>query len=135
MRRSHDGRKPLWVTELGWPAALGKVDVDAGLARFITTDRGMAAIIGPAYGAFLRRRNEPRYGVGRLYWFTWASSYRPGEAGIWDYAGLLQESPLGFLRTPSLGAYRRSARQNEGCAKGPTGACRHSPRPARSICC
>jgi hypothetical protein len=125
MRRFHDGHKPLWVTELGWPAARGKISVDPGLARFTTTDRGMAGSIGPAYGAFLRRRRNPHYGAGRLYWFTWASTYRArGEAGIWNYAGLLVDSPSGFIRTPSLGAYRRSARRYEGCAKGPTGACR-----------
>jgi hypothetical protein len=116
MRRAHDGRKPLWVTELGWPAARGRavsLQIDLGLKRLTTTDAGMAKRIGSAYDSFLARRSDRRYGVGRLYWFTWASSYRPGEGGIWDYAGLLITSPLGFAPTPALAAYQRSAHRNE----------------------
>jgi hypothetical protein len=126
MRRAHDGRKALWVTELGWPAARGRaVSLNlGGLKRLLTTDSGMAKRVGSTYDAFLDKRTDKRYGVGRVYWFTWASSYNPGEAGIWEYAGLVEAGPLAFIPTPALGAYRRSARHNEGCAKGPAGTCR-----------
>ena len=79
----------------------------------MTTDTGMAHRIGQTYAAFLSKRRDKHYGVGRLYWFTWASSYQPGEGGIWEYAGLLVSSPLGFAPTPALGAYQSSAHRNE----------------------
>ena len=37
MRRFHDGRKPVWLTELSWPASQGKT---AGAPGFVTTERG-----------------------------------------------------------------------------------------------
>ena len=77
-----------------------------------------------AYGSFLARRKNKRYGVSRLYWFTWGSSYAPGETGLWEYAGLLITNRTGFGPTPALWAYQNSARRNQGCAKAPTGACR-----------
>jgi hypothetical protein len=124
MRRSHDSRKALWVTELGWPAARGRVKLDLGLKRLSTTDSGMAKRVGTAYDSFLSRRKSKRYGVSRLYWFTWASPYTPGEAAIWEYAGLLIANRVGFVPTPALAAYQYSARRNQGCAKAPSGACR-----------
>jgi hypothetical protein len=125
MRRNRDGRKPIWVTELGWPAARGKLRLDGGLRRLVTTDRGMAGRIRSVYEAMLRRRRDRRYGVQRLYWFTWASSYEPGgEGGIWNFAGLVAAPPGSFKPTPSLAAYRASARRGEGCAKTTRGSCR-----------
>jgi hypothetical protein len=111
------------VTELGWPAARGKLKLTVGLKRLVTTDNGMARRIRATYDSFLARRRDKRYGVSRLYWFTWASSYRGGEGGIWNYAGLLMTGPLGFAPTPALGAYRASARRNQGCSKTVTGLC------------
>jgi hypothetical protein len=124
MRRAHDSRKPVWVTELGWPAARGKLPVDDGLLRLTTTDGRMAKRLRAAYDAFLRTRRSRRYGVGRLYWFSWASSYRPGEGGIWEYSGLLVAGRTAFWPTPALAAYQRSARRNQGCVKSRWGACR-----------
>jgi len=124
MRRRGDARKALWVTELGWPAARGRVKLTRGLRRLVTTDHGMARRIRTGYNAFLSRRRNSRYGVSRVYWFTWASSYQGGEGGIWNYAGLLRTQPLDFVRTPALGAYRASARRNQGCRKTITGRCR-----------
>jgi hypothetical protein len=125
MRRRRDRRKPIWVTELGWPAARGKLSVDRGLRRLVTTQNGMAGRIRAAYRSMLRTRRSKLYGVGRLYWFTWGSSYLPtGEAGIWNYAGLVAVLPNTFTETPALAAYRSSARSNQGCAKSVFGTCR-----------
>jgi polysaccharide biosynthesis protein PslG len=111
MRRYGDRRKPLWITELGWPAARGKLRVNAGLRRLTTTDGGMARRVKTSYAEFVSRRRSPSYGVSRLYWFTWASSYSRGEGGIWNYAGLVWSGPAGFVPTPALRAYRSSARR------------------------
>lgn len=125
MRKNHDRRKPIWVTELGWPAARGKLSVDSGLRRLVTTGHGMASRIGPMYESLLRTRRNKRYGVQRLYWYTWASSYVPsGEAGIWNYAGLVAALPLAVKPTSALSAYRSAARRGEGCSKTSRGSCR-----------
>jgi hypothetical protein len=124
MARRRDARKPIWVTELGWPAARGQLKLDLGLKRLVTSDQGMAKRVGSSYDSFLDRRRNKRYGVSRLYWFTWASSYGPGEGGIWEYAGLVEARRLAFIPTPALAAYQASARRNQGCVKAPTGACR-----------
>ncbi|HEY1358027.1 MAG TPA: beta-galactosidase [Thermoleophilaceae bacterium] len=115
MRGGHDSRKPIWVTELGWPAARGRVQKGllGGLKRLVTTDNGMAKRVAGAYNSFLDKSRTRHYGIGRLYWFTWATSYLPGEAGIWDFAGLVMTNPVGFVPTPALAAYKRSARRNE----------------------
>jgi hypothetical protein len=80
MRAYHDGRKPLWVTELGLPASLGRAHSKNALQ---TTPRGMARFLTGSYEA-LRRR------VPRVYWYTWASEYR-GDVfrytGLFKYAG------------------------------------------------
>jgi hypothetical protein len=83
----------------------------------------MARRVGTTYDSFLSKRRNKRYGVSRLYWFTWASSYEKAEGGIWNYAGLLEANPFGFLPTPALGAYQASARRNEGCPKDASGLC------------
>jgi hypothetical protein len=125
MRRRRDRRKPIWVTELGWPAARGKLSIDGGLRRLVTTERGMADRIRTAYSTMLRTRRSKLYGVGRLYWFTWASSYAPrGEGGIWNYAGLVAALPKTVVATAGFYAYRSSARSNQGCAKTVFGTCR-----------
>src|SRR3954453_1209256 len=99
MRRNHDSRKPLWVTELGWPAARGKLKLSPGLKRLVTTDNGMARRIGTTYGSFLSRRRRRSSG------------------------GLLMTTPLGLVPTAALPAYQASARHNEGCPKGVSGYC------------
>jgi hypothetical protein len=128
MAKSRDARKPLWITELGWSAGQGLFDLDserdAGLRRLVTTDFGVARRLRSSYDALLRRRKSKRYGVSRLYWFTWTSSYGDGEGGIWEYAGLVNAGRRPFAHTRALGAYQASARRNQGCVKAPTGACR-----------
>ncbi len=120
MRRNHDGSKPLWVTELSWPAARGRQS-DPGLDSATTTDRGMARRLSAGYARLLRSK----LGVGRVYWYTWASDYRPGrESTVFHYAGLLRAKGGAYEETPAFYAYRRSARRFEGCAKTSTGGCR-----------
>ncbi len=43
MRRHRDARTPVWMTEVSWPAARGKVDPGPGFRSVVTTDEGMAA--------------------------------------------------------------------------------------------
>jgi hypothetical protein len=128
MARSRDARKPVWVTEVGWPAARGRVDLhverDLGLRQIVTTDGGMSRRLRSSYRTFVSRRRSKRFGVSRVYWFTWGTPYRTGESGIWEFAGLVKTGSAGFSATPSLSSYRASARRHQGCAKSTTGACR-----------
>src|SRR5918992_2362307 len=53
MRRHGDRRKPLWVTEVSWPAAKGKVRDPIGIA---TTERGQARRLALGVRALARAR-------------------------------------------------------------------------------
>ncbi len=42
MAEHRDARKPIWATETGWPAALGRMKIPRGQRRLVSSDRGMA---------------------------------------------------------------------------------------------
>ena len=73
MRRYGDARKPLWVTEMSWPASRGRTHAERNLAVIGTTDSGMSKRLRTAYADLVRLRTTPRYRIGRVYWHT-----RPG---------------------------------------------------------
>jgi hypothetical protein len=110
MRRAHDGRKPVWITELSWPAAKGKTKNTAG---FETTDRGQAARLRD--GVRLLARARKRLRIGRVYWYTWLS--HEGGPNSFDYSGLRRVRGSRTISAPALGTFRASARRLEGCAK------------------
>jgi hypothetical protein len=123
MRRYGDLRKPIWATETGWPAARGRMRVPPGQRTLVSTDRGMASRLRAIFGALAVKRRLARYRVGRVFWYTWSSPYRP-LSDIFDFAGLQSYYRGSFERKPALRAYRRAAQRYEGCAKGSFGACR-----------
>jgi Glycosyl hydrolase catalytic core len=103
MKRHHDARMPLWVTELGLPASKGRAHSKSTLQ---TTPRGMAAYLTGAYR--LLRARAPR-----VYWYTWASEYR---GDIFRYTGLFRyrggrKQPVA---QPAYRAYVKIARKLEG---------------------
>jgi hypothetical protein len=106
LKKHGDAPKPLWITELTWPASKGRVKPPDGLAALPTTDKGMATRLTRAYRLLRRSRI-----VQRAYWYTWASAYnRP--SGIFDFTGLERYDPqTGVFRpTPALRAFRKIAR-------------------------
>jgi hypothetical protein len=119
LRSHHDARVPIWVTELGFPASKGRVRSHNTLQ---TTPRVAATRLGQTYALLARERRNPRLLVGRVYWYTWASSYRGPD--IFSFSGLFRFAGGGFQRQLQLAAYVRSAQAHEGCAKTSTGACR-----------
>jgi hypothetical protein len=123
MRHHRDRRKPIWATEVSWPAARGRIRAPDYYRTIITTDARMARRLKQVYGMLVRRRNDPRYLVKRVYWYTWASRYR-ARHDIFDYSGLLRYRGGDFSARPALRSYRASARRFEGCSKTSTGACR-----------
>src|SRR5918992_90967 len=112
MRRFRDGRKPVWITELSWPAAKGKT---RGTAGFETTDKGQAQRLREGLRRLARARKRLR--IERVYWYTWLS--REGSPKSFDYSGLRRPRGGRLVSVPALEAFRRAARRLQGCAKAP----------------
>jgi hypothetical protein len=121
MRKHHDGRKPLYVTEFGKPAAKGKVE--GGNPNLKTTDKGMARFLAATYPKLAAARRKLR--IGRVYWYTFASQYRDINDAIFRYAGLFKydDGDADATAKPAWGAYYRTARKLEGCKKTRSGRC------------
>jgi hypothetical protein len=118
MRRRGDGRKPIYLTEITWPASKGRTE---GIKfQRQETPRGMATKLSRMYSAMAARRTRLR--VAKVFWYTWSSPYGRGGS-IFNYAGLLRYDHGGFVAQPALGAYQRSARRFQGCTKTVTGVC------------
>ncbi len=123
MRRHGDRRKPIWATEVSWPAARGRIQAPDYYRTIITTDRRMGQRLKRLYALLAKRRRDPRYLVKRVYWYTWASRYR-AQRDIFDYSGLLRYTSGDFRPRPALRYYRASARRFQGCTKTSTGNCK-----------
>ena len=107
LKKHGDARRPVWITELAWPASKGHVKPPKGLASLPTTDRGMASRLTKAYKLLIKR-----HAVQRTYWYTWASAYKK-QNGIFDFTGLERYDPVHdvFRATPALRAFRSLARR------------------------
>ncbi len=110
LKREHEPRKPIWVTETTFPAARGLVPPPEKewQRRWYTTRSGMAKRLTELYR--LGRVNARRLGLRRIYWYTWASSYH-GQDDLFDYSGLVKVGDDGASTSqPALRAYRRASR-------------------------
>ena len=110
MRRAHDGRKPIWMTEISWPASRGRISPGPA---FATTDRGQRAKLREAVLRLAAARHK--LGIGRVYWYTWMSY--EGYYGAFQWAGLRRINSKGIQDAPSLSAFRFVARRLQGCPK------------------
>jgi hypothetical protein len=113
-----DRRKPIYLTELSWPASKGRTPRVKYLAH--ETSRSMASKLATAYGRLARNHRALR--LQRVYWFTWATRYGRGGS-VFNYSGLQQYRNGAFEAQPALGAFQRVARKLEGCKKDSTGNC------------
>lgn len=118
MRHYGDGHKPIWVTEVTWPASLGKVP-KRELVGFETTASGQAKRVR-AYYSYIAQ--HPSAGISRAFWYTWATSYSAkhpdGITPTFAYSGLVRWSPgQPFHALPVLVSYERAAARYEGCRK------------------
>lgn len=103
MQSHGDGRKPLLVTELSWPSALGQIKFGYG---YETTEAGQAERVRAALPYLARRRRE--LGIERVYWYTWLTR-ETDMSYPFDYAGLRRLEPGRVVAKPALAAYRRTA--------------------------
>lgn len=106
MKRHGDKRKPIWLTEVSWPAARGRMNPGAGFQSVITTDRGMASRLTDLYRVAAKVRR--RLGLARVYWYSWATSYQ-GRDESFDYAGLGMYRDGVFTAKPALKAFTQAA--------------------------
>jgi hypothetical protein len=111
MRPRGDARMPIWVTELSWPAAIGKTKTTAG---FETTDGGQAQRLAAGIALLAKERRALR--IGRVYWYTWLSAEGSSPSSF-DYSGLRRLRAGRLVTAPALAAFRLAARRLEGCAK------------------
>jgi polysaccharide biosynthesis protein PslG len=117
---AHGGRRvPIWWTEAGASASAGRIDSPPN-DHFQTTDRGMARHLTRTYKYLVGQRR--RFRIQRVYWYTWASSYRRG-GGVFDWAGLNRFDGSSVQARPALTAYRRVARRYQGCRKDARARC------------
>jgi hypothetical protein len=101
MKRYRDRRKPLWVTELSWPAAVGKLDTHG----FETTEKGQAKRL--RRGLELLAANRRKLRIGRVYWYTWLSL--EGTDNSFGYSGLRRLRGGQVVSAPALATFRRTA--------------------------
>ena len=118
LRARRDGRKPIYLTEISWPASKGRTQ---GIEyQRQETPAGMALKLGQMYSAMARNRRKLR--IAKVFWYTWSSPYGRGGS-IFNYAGLQRFDSQSFAAQPALRTYQRSARRLEGCQKTITGVC------------
>lgn len=123
MDAAGDERKPIWATEVSWPA--GKDRQGEGPDFVSVGDLGMARYLARFYAEAARRSDALR--LQRVFWYTWASGYVPGDE-LWEYSGLVRFAGGETERRPALGSFTRSARRLQGCAKTAKGTCRRALR-------
>ena len=120
MDRNGGGAIPIWVTEVGASASQGRIKAAKTDDHLQTTDTKLAHLVTRAYD--LLAANRHKLGIGRAYWYTWASSYDT-HANIFDFAGLMRYNGGKLQSRPALAAYRKSALAAEGCRKDARAAC------------
>lgn len=109
MARHGDRRKPITVTEFGWPSSKGKVK---GVG--VSTDRrGQAARLRKALPLLARKRKRLR--LTSAYYYTWVTNDRPNSS-IFFFAGLRHRLPSGeIVPKPAFHVFRQAALRLEGC--------------------
>jgi hypothetical protein len=117
MRRRGDGRKPIILTELTWPAAVGKVPKQR-LLGLETTPRGQVARLKAVYRRLVQLRRRLR--ITETYWYAWATEYdanSPQSDVSYRFAGLTRRTGGIFSPMPILRTYTNVARKYQGCRK------------------
>jgi Beta-galactosidase len=117
MRRHGDAHKPVILTELTWPGAVGFV-TPRRLLGLETTPHGEILRLQAVYKYLATHRRQT--GVTQAYWYTWASSFDPNDVQSdvgYRFAGLTRFSNGRFAPQPVLATYARLAATYEGCRK------------------
>ena len=116
MRAHGAGRTPIWITEVTWTAALGRIP-PSQYAGFETTAKGQAQRLGDYFSDVATRHPE---GIQRAFWYNWFSSYQDiTNTPTFEFSGLTQwRGPGTSLRSlPVLSQYASVVAKFEGCRK------------------
>jgi hypothetical protein len=114
MSEHGDGRRPIYVSELSWPASQGRLRDASGRKRGFfagTTDRGMARRL--RQGVRLLAVDRRRLGIAGVLWFEWSSTYR-GVGNAFLYSGLRRLRHHRLFDAPARRAFTRVAAALEG---------------------
>jgi Beta-galactosidase len=118
MKKHHDARKDIILTELTWPAAIGKVK-KKWLLGLETTTSGQRKRLSAAYKRLAKVRRKMH--ITHAYWFAWATPYDDNSQQSdvsYRFTGLNKVTDGGvFARMPILTAYTSLAAKYEGCRK------------------
>jgi hypothetical protein len=113
MDRNGDARKPIVVTEMGWPSSLGKLP-KRDLYGFETTEAGQARKLAAELPLLAAARR--RLGLLGFYLYTWIGDEHPG-AFTFYFSGLFAYRGGRVVTKPAYAAFRRGALALEGCRK------------------
>jgi hypothetical protein len=105
MRRHHDGRKPLVLSELSWPSAKHRTRYTYG---FEVSPRGQAARLRSSLMRIAAARRRLR--ISAVYWSSWIS-YDRSKLYSFDYAGLRRVRHGKAVAKPAYHAFRKVARR------------------------
>ena len=110
MRKHGDARLPVWITEMSWPAAKGKVK---STLKFNLSDADQARLLNRAMKLLSAARAQLR--IEHVFWYTWLSSETgPSE---FDWSGLRRLRDGKRVAAPAMKVFRRWARVLQGCRK------------------
>lgn len=113
--RARDARRPIYVTEMAFPASKGQTRPIRGQIQ--QTPEGMARLLTDAFDRLGSSRR--RYKLERIYWYTWASRYLRRGSNF-EFAGLVESRDgIKYRLQPALEAFKASARRAQGCVKSP----------------
>ena len=104
MRRFHDQRKPIIVSEMSWPSAAGKVK---HLGFNEVTEHQQAQRVTAGYELLAKDRRH--FNIEAVYWYTWLSI----DSGryYFNYSGLRKMTSHGPASKPAYRAFKRVVRK------------------------
>lgn len=101
MRRAHDARRRVLLTEISWSSGKGSSTFNYG---WETTEQGQAERVRQILPALAKVRRA--YRIDGVYWYTWLSP-APGSRDSFDYGGLRRlDGAGGVVDKPALFAFR-----------------------------
>ena len=115
MRAYGDGKRPVWITELSFPAAKGKVDHPFG---FETTQSGQVKRLKASLRSLAKQRRKLH--VQRVFWYAWLTTENRTSSFSWSGLRRLRDGRI--VSSPALPAFQSVAAQLEGCRKPPAQA-------------
>ena len=102
MARYRDGRKPVWITELSWPATKST----HRSTGFETSNAGQAKRLRRTLRLLAAERRRLR--IERVYWYTWLSAEQGPSS--FDWSGLRRLRAGRPVSAPALRAFVRTGR-------------------------